>query len=92
MNGAINFQGRVAGGTLDLRAEHGAINVSLPGNTSASYALHSGYGAINVSRLDGHDSSGGGRDQTLSGKLGTGSGGSIVAETGAGAINLDARG
>lgn len=91
-NGAIQFHGRIAGGSLDLSAHNGAINLVLPADTNATYDLETSWGAINVARANGAPQSTSGLHGTLTGRLGDGTGGSVVARTNAGAINLDARG
>ena len=91
-NGAVNFKGRINGGTLDVAARNGAVNILVPPDTNATYALTSHFGAINVERPDGPSHSTSGLQRTLSGNLGAGTGASITVRTTNGAINLDARG
>lgn len=91
-NGAINFQGRMAGGSLDLRTTNGAINIVLPATTSAIYRLQAIHGPVNAEPPEGTVQNQNGFGRTLTGVLGDGSQGSIVARTTSGAVNLDARG
>lgn len=92
--GGIDIGGatRMAGGTLDLTAESGGINVHLPGNTNARYDLSTATGAIEVRGSDGTKRTASGVGQTLTGTLGDGSGGLIRARASAGGIEVNTSG
>lgn len=92
VNGAIHVEGRMSGGTLDLTTVNGAIDIRLPADTSAQYDLSATTGAVTLHGPNGERSSSGGFGRSLSGHLGDGTGGRIVARTTTGAVSLSATG
>jgi hypothetical protein len=83
---------RMAGGTLDLTARAGGVDVRLPADTSARYDLTAGAGGIDVALPGGVNRSAAGSHKSLSGVIGDGSGGQIRASTSAGGISLQVSG
>jgi hypothetical protein len=89
---AVGRGTRMAGGTLDLTAGSGGIDVQLPADTNARYDLSAGAGGIDVVLPGAIERSAAGSNKSLSGVLGDGSGGQIRAHTATGGVSLQVRG
>jgi hypothetical protein len=89
--GAIDFEGTLQAGSLDIETHSGAINVALPAGTNASYDVATASGAIFVRPETGRSSASAGRDRSLTGAFGAGTGATLRVRATSGAISVTVR-
>ena len=89
--GAIDFEGSLEGGSLDVETDSGAINLSLPSGTNASYDAATSSGAIVIQPKSGAPTFSAGTDRSLTGVLGQGGGTAIKVRANSGAISIRVR-
>jgi hypothetical protein len=86
--GAIDFEGSLAGGSLEIQTDSGAIRVQLPRGTNATYDAATSSGAIEIRPESGRPVHRSGTDRTATGVLGRSGGGAIKLRAGSGAIGV----
>jgi hypothetical protein len=85
---AIDFEGQLEGGSLDIETDSGAIRLSLPAGTNASYDVATSSGAVFVRPQTGPPSAAAGTGSSLAGVLGSGVGTAIKLRARSGAISI----
>jgi hypothetical protein len=86
--GAIDFEGSLAGGSLDIETESGAIRLALPRGTNATYDVAASSGAIFIQPQGGTPIVSAGSDRSATGVLGAGGGTAIKLRANSGAISI----
>jgi hypothetical protein len=89
-SGAIDFNGAMAGGRLDVSTDSGAIHVRVPRGTNATYDVSTTSGPIFVRPESGQSQGQPGGAHSLSGMFGSGDDGSITLHATAGLVSLEA--
>jgi hypothetical protein len=85
---AIDFEGSLAGGSLDIETDSGAIRLSLPAETNASYDVATRSGALFIRPQSGSPTAALGTGSSLTGVLGSGVGTAIKLRARSGAITI----
>ena len=89
--GAIDFEGSLAGGSLDIETQSGGINVSLPAGTNASYDVATSSGAILVAPEHGRPYVSAGANNSATGIFGDGTGAALRLRATSGGISVRVR-
>lgn len=89
--GAVAFDGSLAGGDLDIETNAGAIQVTLPRGTDATYDAATTTGAILIRPESGFPSARRGPDASARGVLGGGGSSNVRLRANTGAISLTVR-
>ena len=86
--GAIDFEGTLASGSLDVETHSGAINVRLPAGTNASYDVATTSGAIFITPEHGSPHASAGANNAATGVFGDGTGATLRLRATSGAISV----
>jgi hypothetical protein len=86
--GAIDFEGSLVSGALDIETDSGAIHLSLPRGTDASYDVGTTSGAILIQPASGAPVVAAGNERSVTGVLGAGGGTAIKLRATSGAISI----